>query len=152
MTWQNRIIGYKEEPPEQLLANPHNPRRHPAQQRETLRASLDTIGIIDEITVNQRTGRLIDGHARVEEYISAGIPLVPVKYVDLSEEEELKAIAIFDAISALADYDQESLESLLDTIELDSEPLESMLDDLTSKTKPKKEKKPIECPECGHVF
>ena len=44
MTWQNRIVGYGEEPPDQLLANPRNWRTHPASQTDALAGVLRTCG------------------------------------------------------------------------------------------------------------
>jgi len=35
-TWKNRIIGYGEEEPDQLLANPKNWRIHPSDQQEAV--------------------------------------------------------------------------------------------------------------------
>ena len=68
--WRSRIVGEGEVPPDQLLAHPLNARRHPNAQRDALDASLDTLGWIQRIVVNQRTGHVIDGHARVEQALS----------------------------------------------------------------------------------
>src|SRR6266496_1142724 len=38
--WANRIVGYGEEPPEQLLANEKNWRVHPKAQQEALKGAL----------------------------------------------------------------------------------------------------------------
>jgi ParB-like chromosome segregation protein Spo0J len=143
-----RIIGHGLENPEQLLAHPHNVNTHPNEQRDALRASLDRLGWISSIKVNQNTGHLIDGHARVEQAITDGTEEIPVEYLDLTEEEELEALAYFDAIGRLAGTNQENLEYILETIELDSEPLENLLD--KNKTKP--EKKSRECPHCGKTI
>lgn len=64
--WQNRIIGYGEESPDQLLANPHNHRIHPKRQQQALKGSLDTLGYIQTVIVNKTTGHIVDGHLRVE--------------------------------------------------------------------------------------
>lgn len=133
--WENRIVGYTEEAPDQLLAHYANPRTHDGKQRDAMRASLDELGIIAPCTVNDRSGNMIDGHMRCEEYISAGIKKVPVNHLDLSEQEELKAIAFFDRIGALAGTNQENLEYLLENIHLDNEPLENLLEDIRDKKK-----------------
>ena len=44
-TWRNRIVGYSEEEPDQLLANPSNWRIHPAAQAEALKGVLAEVGI-----------------------------------------------------------------------------------------------------------
>ena len=133
--WENRIVGYTEEAPDQLLAHYANPRTHDGKQRDAMRASLDELGIIAPCTVNDRSGNMIDGHMRCEEYISAGIKKVPVNHLDISEQEELKAIAFFDRIGALAGTNQENLEYLLENIHLDNDPLENLLEDIRDKKK-----------------
>ena len=128
--WKNKIVANTLESPDQLLAHYANPRTHDGKQRDTMRASLDELGIIAPCTVNDRTGNMIDGHMRTEEYLTAGVKEVPVIHLDLSEEDELKAIAYFDAVGTLAGYNPEKLEDLLQQIDFVNEPLENMLTDL----------------------
>lgn len=128
--WNNRIVGYGEAPPDQLLANPKNFRRHPNMQREALRGSLDSIGVIAPVVVNQVTGHLVDGHARIEEYLSAGLPSVPIIYVELTEEEEALALLALDPIGAMAVNDNRALRALLDEVDADASGLTQLLDDL----------------------
>ena len=59
--WRNRIVGQGTEPPENLLANPQNWRVHPAFQQAAVMATLDEIGWIQQVVVNQVTGHVIDG-------------------------------------------------------------------------------------------
>lgn len=54
--WRNRILGSGTEDPTQLLANPRNWRTHPGPQRDALRGSLATVGWVQQVIVNQRTG------------------------------------------------------------------------------------------------
>jgi hypothetical protein len=110
--WQNRIVGEGEEAPDQLLAHPDNFRIHPAHQQDVLSAVLNKVGIVQRVIVNKRTGRMLDGHLRVQMAISEDVPLVPVTYVDLSEHEEALVLATYDAISALAVTDDAKLEEL----------------------------------------
>lgn len=128
--WESRIVGWDEVPPDQLLANPANYRRHPARQREALRGSLDALGVVAPVIVNRTTGFVLDGHARVEEYLSAGVQTVPVAYVELSEEEERLALLALDPISALAITDGQALQALLDEVETDNAGLADLLADL----------------------
>lgn len=125
--WASRIVKLdKAVPPDQLLANPLNARRHPGEQRTALRAALDQIGWVGVVTVNQTTGMVIDGHARIEEALSAGEPTVPVLYVKLTEDEERAALATFDAITDLAVYDRDVWTQLLDGLTL-ADPLAEMV-------------------------
>ena len=112
--WEDRIVAYEAGvDPEQLLAHPLNARRHPGPQREALRESVGNIGWVAPVVANQQTGHLLDGHARVEEAITAG-ETVPVVYVDLTEDEERFVLATLDPISAMATYDFETVDLLLE--------------------------------------
>jgi len=130
--FRNRIVGYGEEPPEQLLANPHNWRVHPAAQQRALEGVLEEVGWIANVIVNRRTGHVVDGHLRIALAISRGEPMVPVTYVDLSEEEEKLIVASFDPIGALAVTDSEKLGELLAEVEAASEGLQALLDDMAA--------------------
>ncbi|MHB8397932.1 MAG: DNA modification methylase [Candidatus Limnocylindrales bacterium] len=125
--WKNRIVGSGEEDPAQLLANPANWRTHPAAQRNALRGSLDTVGWVQQCLVNQRTGYVVDGHARVEEALSRGEPSVPVLYVDLSPDEEALVLATLDPIGAMADRDGAKLAALLAGVTVDDAGLAALL-------------------------
>ena len=124
--WQNRIVGHEWVDPDQLLANPLNFRIHPKFQQDALEGVLDDIGWIDEITVNKRTQFVVDGHLRVALAITRG-EQVPVKYVDLSEDEEALVLAEFDYISALAGTDIEKLDALLKSVNSDNPIIQEML-------------------------
>lgn len=129
---QHRIESY--EPavdPGDLIAHPLNARRHPQAQRVALRETLDRVGWVDAVKVNTRTGRIIDGHARVEEAIDQS-QTVPVLYLDLDEDEERLVLATLDPIGALATYDAEALTTLLEDITVDSEGLAQWLADQAS--------------------
>ena len=115
--WINRIVAHGEEPPESILANPSNWRVHPKSQQRALADVLDEVGLVQSVIVNRTTGRLIDGHLRVELAVAAGQPSVPVVYVELSEEEEHLILATLDPIGAMADADKEKLSELLSGIE-----------------------------------
>ncbi len=128
--WRNRITGSAEVDPAQLLANPANWRIHPAAQRNALRGSLGTVGWVAHVMVNQRSGHVVDGHARVEEALSRGESSVPVVYVDLSADEEALVLATLDPIGAMADRDDEKLRALLDEVTVDDAGLAALLGDL----------------------
>lgn len=113
--WRNRIVGHGTEHPEDLRANPRNWRLHPENQRAALRAALSGIGWVQQVIVNRQTGLLIDGHARVEEALRAGEESVPVVYVDLTDDEERKALAMIDPIGSLAGTDEETLRLLAES-------------------------------------
>lgn len=111
--WKNRIVGTDEVPPEQLLANPMNFRRHSRDQQDAMAAILEDVGWVSEVIVNQETGHVVDGHMRVELAMRQGAPTVPVRYVRLTQEEESKILATFDPISGMAFVDKDALRDLL---------------------------------------
>lgn len=132
VNWQNRILRYGEESPDQLLAHPDNFRIHPKLQQDTLSGALTEIGWIAPVIVSESSGRVIDGHLRIELAISRNEPTVPVAYVSLTEDEERLALATFDPIGALAAQDQEKLDELLAGLETSNEHLVQFMATLRS--------------------
>ncbi len=130
--WQNRIVRYAMEDPEQLLAHPMNARIHPKAQQDGLGAALDTLGIIAPVIISTKTQHCIDGHLRIQMAISKGQTAIPVVYVDLSEEEEAIALLSHDFITSLAVYDRDLVQELYDQIETDNQQLQTLLDGLAS--------------------
>lgn len=130
VSWQNRIIGSGTERPDQLLANPRNFRRHPREQQSALRGVLSEVGWVQDVIVNQQTGFLVDGHLRVELAMREGQTDVPVKYVDLSPDEEALVLASLDPIAALATADADALTALLADVQSDNTDVLTFIDDL----------------------
>lgn len=121
MSWRNRIVGFDPAAdPTQLLANPSNWRLHPGDQRDALRGSLSQVGWVSGVMVNVTTGHVVDGHARVEEALSAE-QTVPVLYVELEPDEEWLVLATYDPMAAMARTDHEQLGALLHELELDTD-------------------------------
>lgn len=86
-----------------LTPNPKNWRRHPLEQIEALRSAIDEIGWAGALLYNERTKRLIDGHARLE--ITDPNEIVPVLVVDVDEAVEAKILATLDPIAKMAEGD-----------------------------------------------
>ncbi|HEY8636961.1 MAG TPA: DNA methyltransferase [Candidatus Limnocylindrales bacterium] len=128
--WRNRITGSGEQAPDQLLANPGNWRLHPRNQQAALAGALDTVGWVQQVMVNRRTGFVVDGHARVALAISRNEPSVPVLYVDLSAAEEALVLATLDPIGAMATADEAKLNDLLAGVTVDDAGLLRLLGDL----------------------
>lgn len=129
-SWTNRIVGHDHVPPDQLLANPFNYRIHSKSQQDAMAGALSEIGWIQDVIINKSTGHLIDGHLRVSLALRNGESAVPVKYVDLTEDEERLALATFDPITAMATHDAELLDGLLKGINTADEALQAMLAEL----------------------
>jgi DNA modification methylase len=111
---------------EELKDNPSNWRKHPAKQLTALRDVIAEVGWAGAVLYNERTKRLIDGHARKE--VSAG--KIPVLVGNWSEEQEKKILATLDPLGALAEVEYEKLEALLKEVETESDALAQILEDL----------------------
>jgi len=97
----NRIVGSGEESLDQIQFNPRNWRVHPLNQQNALKGVLEEVGWVQEVIVNKRTGNLVDGHLRCQLAAREGAKTIPVKYVDLSEEEEGLILSTLDPIAAM---------------------------------------------------
>src|SRR5258705_5751371 len=97
--WQQRIVDHALVDPSTLLAHPQNWRRHSEGQRRAIRAMLDDVGWVQGVIVNRETGHILDGHGRVEEAVARGETFVPVGYVELTVEQELRVLALLDPIA-----------------------------------------------------
>ncbi len=64
-TWRSRIVGHGDADPQTLVAHPENWRAHPRNQRRAMAGVLDHVGWVQDVIVNRRTGRILDGHLRV---------------------------------------------------------------------------------------
>ena len=128
--WKNRIIGYGEEEPDQLLANPKNWRIHPSEQQEGLQGVLDEVGYVQGVIVNRSTGFVVDGHMRVALAMRNNQPKIPVTYVDLTPEEEDTILSTFDPIGAMAATDRVKLKELIDSVETENERVNKMMSDI----------------------
>jgi hypothetical protein len=112
--WRSKIVGHEKVEAGQLMANPFNHRRHPEKQRKVVAASINELGFIKSVIVNKVTGHIVDGHERVMQALGVGEEtLVDVEYVELSPEDEKKALLVLDASSELAEVDASSLDQLV---------------------------------------
>jgi len=168
VTWDNRIIGHGEESPDDLLAHPNNWRIHPQAQQDALGTVLESVGLVQSVVVNQRSGFVVDGHLRIALAMRSGQKSIPVTYVDLSDAEERLVLASLDSIGAMAVPDAEKLGELLESV--DSDDVASLLESIAAANEvdfsrlrdfepvgedeqPRlDQKKPVVCPECGHEF
>lgn len=114
--WKNRIIESGAVDPQELAKgyNPDNWRHHPQIQRDALEDALDSIGVLQPVLFNRLSGKVIDGHLRIELAILKGQPLIPVNYVELTDDEEALALATLDAITEQAEPIPDKLAALLE--------------------------------------
>ena len=124
--WKNRIVAHAEVPAKSLTAHPQNYRIHPDTQRAAVSEAITRLGWLEEVLVNRTSGRILNGHLRVELAAARG-ETVPVSYVELSEQDEALALGSLDPLGGLAVEDSERLAELLSTLELGSSVLDTML-------------------------
>jgi hypothetical protein len=121
--WKNRIKRRAEVAPGEIKLHPGNWRKHSGAQVKAIGAALDEVGWVKEIVVNERTGQLVDGHARVALALARGEKKIPVLYIDVSEQEENIILASLDPLAAMAVPDEEALGKLLGGISCSNEDL-----------------------------
>src|SRR5215470_12257815 len=116
--------------PAELADNPRNWRTHPETQLTALADIIADVGWAGACLFNERTHRLLDGHARKGIGIARGTDKIPVLIGNWSEEQELRILATLDPIGALAEADSTKLETLLREVSTGSDALQQMLADL----------------------
>jgi len=99
--------------------NPLNWRRHSQEQLQSIRELVQDpeIGWAGACLFNERTGRLIDGHAR-KQVVDPKTP-VPVLVGNWSPEAEAKILATLDPVGAMASGDQGAYAKLIEQVEAD---------------------------------
>jgi DNA modification methylase len=112
----------------ELKDNPANWRKHPAKQLDALRDVIAEVGWAGAVLYNERTKRLIDGHAR--KGLAKG--KIPVLIGSWTDEQEKKILATLDPIAALAEADLGALEAVLQGVQTESEAVQDLLKDLAA--------------------
>src|SRR5436190_2040758 len=64
--WRNRILRSGDAALSEIVANPANWRTHPRLQADALSSVLADVGYVQQVIINARSGRLVDGHLCVE--------------------------------------------------------------------------------------
>lgn len=144
--WRNRIVGSGMARVDQLVGNPNNARIHPKRQQDAMLDILREIGTVQDVIVNKRTGFVVDGHMRVELAITEGVEEIPVKWVELDEDEELVVLYTFDPIAQWAGYAREALQETTPLARQRAIPgsaLDSFLEEMARKNPVKVEPFPI---------
>lgn len=123
----SKIVGLTDTDVSQLIANPKNWRVHPLEQQEALAATVQEIGYIAPITINEVTGNMVDGHLRAILAMRGGVERLPALTVHLTPEEEDIALATLDPISAFAASDRSKQQELMESIQSDSEEINRLM-------------------------
>jgi hypothetical protein len=130
---KNRIVAHRRVRAADLRPHPRNPRTHSAAQRAALAAILAEVGLARSVLAyvadaDKPLGdaaplTLIDGHLRQEELRGAE---VEVEVLDVTDAEADKLLLTLDPLAQLADYDQEVLDRLRESVETESNDLAAL--------------------------
>ncbi len=130
-----------------------------------LKGVLAEVGWAGALLYNERTHRLIDGHAR-KQAAEKG-QKVPVLVGAWDEADERKILATLDPLSAMATADQAALLALLESVRFEDKAVTELLQALAADDRSPMpdfqpdpdasqgrldQKAPITCPACGHEF
>lgn len=154
--------------PATLGDNPANWRHHPQTQLDAIDDVLadPDIGWAGVLLYNERTKRLIDGHARKSRWIekNPGAP-APVLIGSWSEDAERKILLTLDPLADLATPDTDKLKALFESTEFDDRPLAAATAELERLLANVDAKPPTEfvqfdasiktehqCPKCGYQW
>ena len=102
-----------------LAENPNNWRRHSEEQLQSIRELLEDpeVGWAGVLLYNERTKRIIDGHARKK--VSDPKAPVPVLIGNWSEQAEAKILATLDPVGQMAAGDAAAYAALVQSVEAD---------------------------------
>ena len=126
--WRDQIVRQEEVDPADLMVNPNNWRIHPKYQQEALEAVLSDVGWVRPVIVNEISGHIVDGHARVQQALHTGQATVPVAFVSLSQDEENLALATLDPIAELSFRDDGKLRALVEATPTNDARIEALYD------------------------
>jgi DNA modification methylase len=132
---RDRIRELRRVQASELLPNPKNWRRHPAQQAAAMAGMLAEVGYADALLARETPDglMLLDGHLRRD---STPTSMVPVLILDVTEEEADKILLTLDPLAGMATVDPESLQTLVDLVEWSSEDLAATLKPLWPDARP----------------
>jgi len=120
MNWTNRIVRQGSIRVSDAAPHPENWRQHTDEQAAALERVLDAVGWVQNVVVSERSGRLLDGHLRLELARRHGETEMPCVFVDLDEREERVILASLDSIAAMAVTDDDKYRELLASLDDES--------------------------------
>lgn len=153
--------------PTQLKPWPQNPRIHDV---DAIARSIERFGFAAPIVARESDGRIVAGHGRLQAAVNLGLEQVPVRYLELTDEEA-DALAVADN-QLLGDWDEEALgrvlakleqnqPDLIDLLGFDEFQLDALFGQATipeflptdGDQQPELDQtKVYQCPECGHEW
>jgi hypothetical protein len=128
-TIRDRVVALRRVRASELIPNPKNWRRHPAEQRDAMSGVLREIGYAGALLARETPEglMLIDGHLRAE---TTPDQEVPVLVLDVDEREADVLLATVDPLAAMAERDDAALRALLAGVQADDAAVRAPLDGL----------------------
>ena len=117
--------------PEELDAHPENWKSHPAQQITALEALIGEVGWAGALLYNERTERLLDGHARKQ--LGEGSLVdgkAPVLVGAWSDDEERLILRMLDPIGWMAEQNEKALQEMSEKLQAQTEELQAVLEEM----------------------
>jgi len=105
------LITIEHVPIERLRPDPANPRRISDAELESLTRSIKEFGLVDPIIARRGDGLVVGGHQRLIAARRLGLKIVPVVYVDVTDEQAKLLNLALNRIAG--SWDQELLARLL---------------------------------------
>lgn len=145
-----------------IKPNPKNRNNHSKEQIERLCKIIMYQGFRNPLIISNRSGYLVAGHGRLLAAKELGIKEVPVIYQDFDDEDQEYTAAVSDnAISSWAELDLSGINADIpelgpfdiDLLGIKDFTVVPEFEPGTLEDQGKlDEKKPVECPNCGHKF
>lgn len=150
--------------PTKIKLNKRNYNTHPETQIDSLCKGIKYYGFRDPVVISNLNGVTPEGEGRIRAAIKLKMPLIPVMFQDFDSEELQAQYGLFhNAIAKQSDIDLSKVhvdigqwgpDFDMDLTGLDGfviEPAEFEPGTIDDQGK-LDEKKPVECPNCGHKF
>jgi hypothetical protein len=115
-----RCVHARMEPVETMLPrrHPKNPNKHSPEQIRLLAKIVQYQGWRGCIVVSNRSGKIVEGHGRLEAAVLLGVPMVPVDCQDFdTDEQELAHLIADNTIAEFSHIHDGQLKSLLKKLE-----------------------------------
>lgn len=154
----------------QLKPWARNPRNNDGEPVRRVAESIQRFGFGAPIIARRATQEIIAGHTRWKAAQSLGLPRVPVRYMDITEEDAHVLALADNRLGELAEWNEPELAALLKSFELDEQLaagwkqadidalLASMLNANPTTDSPRLDRlergeaEGTVCPNCGHVL
>ena len=135
----------------------HNAKKHPDEQIEQIKKSIEQFGMNDPIAV--WNNEIVEGHGRYEALRQIGGTIPIIRLDELSDEQRKAYALVHNKLTMNSDFDFSVLEEELNNLDIDLSEFgldngEIELEDNTYEDYNLKENKTTlhKCPECGCEF